>query len=181
MWNDRHQPLLSPCYLASVLHRTGRRHRSSLSLYLSWRIRCWTGWWISRRWLVVVSRRWILHKSLLCRVGACSYDLLIRRLASSHDHSPGCTIAVVRATGTAAAGCDGNDDGEEDYGTNYSACNASSRPNTWISTVAIAAYLVCTTLVIVRAVNTIFSADSIIATGLEGRTVGSVNARRSTS
>ena len=162
---QRQRCLLSCCLASdiSVLDRSRRRHRNGLSMYLSWMIRVWTGWWISGWRLVVASRRWILHNSLLRRASG-RHELLIRRLAC-HNHSTGRMIAVIRTTGTATAGYDGNDDSKEDYCTNYSACNASCRPNTWIKTFATAANLQTRTFVIARAGKiTIIPANAIRTT-----------------
>ncbi|RMX55931.1 hypothetical protein pdam_00015642 [Pocillopora damicornis] len=65
------------------------------------------------------------------------------------DHSTGCTIAVARATSIAAAGCNGNDDGEEDYCTDNSAYNRSSAQNTRRFAFVVTTLFACTTLIVV--------------------------------
>ncbi|RMX54889.1 hypothetical protein pdam_00015098, partial [Pocillopora damicornis] len=57
-------------------------------------------------------------------------DQFVLWLFAGDDHSTGCMIEVVRATSTAAAGHDGNDDGEEDNCAD-GACNSSSAPTTY--------------------------------------------------
>ena len=59
-----------------------------------------------------------------------SCDYFLSGLLVGDDHIIGCTIAVVRATSTAAAGYDGNDDGEEDNRADNGACNSSTAPTT---------------------------------------------------
>ena len=114
---------------------------------------------VTWKWLIVVDRRrnmYLLHRR---HIGMIRYVRLIRLWGD--DHSTGCTIAVVRATSAAAAGCNGNDDGEEDYCTDNSAYNRSSAPNTRRFAFVVTTFFACTTLIVVRAVVTIVSTDVI--------------------
>ena len=102
---------------------------------------------------------------LLLRHVCVSWDQFVLWLFAGDDHSTGCMIEVVRATSTAAAGHDGNDDGEEDNCAD-GACNSSSAPTTVWGTNSPTTILSNVTLVVIRAGTRNRTTDAFAITAL---------------